>query len=162
MHNYHKPAYRRGKSTEQKVVETILKGLWWIVSLPFRLIFNKNKSKSRYLGDTTETVDNTYVQNKLQEIDELVKLGSPSNFSRAVLEGDKLLDHILKGLRTPGLTMGDRLRAAQNRFSSEGYNAAWQAHKIRNELVHNSQYEITDFMARDAINNFKKAIRELM
>lgn len=154
VRNYH-------KSTEQKAVEGLLKGLWWLISLPFRLIFG-GKAGGGYRQIQAESLDKNYVYQKLQEIEELIKLGHPSNFSRAVLEGDKLLDHILKSLRTPGLTMGDRLRAARNRFSPETYSAAWQAHKIRNELVHNSQYEITDFMAREAVGNFKKAIGELV
>jgi hypothetical protein len=82
--------------------------------------------------------------------------------SRAVLEADKILDHVLKGLRAPGLTMGDRLKASKNRFSPEGLDAAWHGHKVRNEIVHSSQYEITDFVAREAISNFKKALDELV
>ncbi len=77
------------------------------------------------------------------------------------MEADKLLDHLLKSHRTPGLTMGDRLKASHKRFSKSGYDAAWKAHKVRNELVHNSKYEITDFIAKETITNFKKAIDEL-
>ena len=95
------------------------------------------------------------------EIEQLLALGKPSNNARAVLEADKLLDHILKGLRTPGLTMGDRLKASHNKFSPEAYDAAWKAHKIRNELVHNSTFELMDFSAKSAISNFEKAIDEL-
>lgn len=156
---YHVRNYR--KSTEQKAIETLLKGLWWLISLPFRLLFGQKKSGGGYANVKAETLDHQYVRDKLQEIEELIRLGRPSNFSRAILEADKLLDHILKGLRTPGLTMGDRLKASKNRFSESGYNAAWQAHKVRNELVHNSQYEITDFITCEAIENFKKAIGEL-
>jgi DNA-binding LacI/PurR family transcriptional regulator len=79
-----------------------------------------------------------------------------------VLEADKLLDHLLKGHRAPGLTMGDRLKASEHRFSREAYNSAWNGHKVRNEIVHNAQYQLTDFMARAAIENFQKAIGELI
>jgi len=147
------------KSTEQKAVEGFLKGLWWLISLPFRLIVGRKKT---FQAPANTVLDREFVSRKWQEIEELMKLGRPSNYSRAVLEADKLLDHILKSFRAPGLTMGDRLKASKNRFSPEGYNAVWQAHKVRNELVHNSQYEITDFMAKQAIENFQKAIDELI
>ena len=153
VHQYH-------KSTEQKIVEGFLRGLWWLLSLPYRLIVGK-KSKGSHAPAYTE-FDQDFIKNKWQEIEELMKLGRPSNYSRAVLAADNLLDHFLKSFRAPGLTMGDRLKASKNRFSPEGYHAAWQAHKIRNELVHNSQYEITDFMAKEAIENFKIALRELV
>lgn len=155
-----KPFLRTGKSTEQKIVEGFFKGLWWVVALPYKLIFGKKRNFMS--SGQSVALDQNFIATKWQEIEELVKLGHPSNFSRAVLEGDKLLDHILKGLRVPGLTMGDRLKASRNKFSPEAYDAAWRAHKVRNEIVHSSQYEITDFMAREAIGNFKKAIGELV
>lgn len=159
VHRYHKSG-RSAESSEQKIAEGIFRGLWWVVSLPFKLVFGKKSSSTNNYQSVD--FDQNYIKQKWQEIEELMKLGRPSNFARAILEADKLLDHILKGLRTPGLTMGDRLKSSKNRFSHEGLDAAWRAHKIRNEIVHNSQYEITDFIAREAITNFKKAIGELV
>jgi hypothetical protein len=107
-------------------------------------------------------LDRQFVDNKWREIDELIRLGKPSNNARAILEADKLLDHVLKGLRVPGLTMGDRLKASRKRFSPEVYDLAWQAHKVRNELVHNAEFEIMDYTAKDAIEKYKKAVNELI
>ncbi|HBO60593.1 TPA: hypothetical protein DD449_02835 [Candidatus Berkelbacteria bacterium] len=151
--------YRSEKSTEQKVIEGFLKGLWWLISLPFRLLFGKRKF---HQGQAATSLDQAFVKEKYAEMDQLLQLGGQSNFSRAVLEGDKLLDHVLKSFRAPGLTMGDRLKASKNRFSPEGYDAAWKAHKVRNEIVHNAEYQLMDYMAKDVINNFKKAIEELL
>lgn len=151
--------YYNKKTAEQKVIEGFFRALWWLVTLPYRLFFGKRRISSDY---STPDLDPNFVTNKWREIEELMRLGRPSNFSRAVLEADKLLDHILKGLRAPGLTMGDRLKASKNRFSPEGLDAAWRGHKIRNEIVHSSQYEITDFVAKEAIENFKTAIGELV
>lgn len=153
MHNYH-------KSTEQKAIEGFLKGLWWLISLPFRLLFGK-KGGGKHGGYQSESLDADYVRQKWAEIEELMRLGSPSHYARAVLEADKLLDHVLKGLRTPGLTMGDRLKASKNRFSPEGLDAAWRAHKVRNELVHNSDFQVMDYTAKEAIQNFHKALKEI-
>ncbi|HLB95980.1 MAG TPA: hypothetical protein VJK26_03720 [Patescibacteria group bacterium] len=147
------------KSTEQKIVEGFFKSLWWLISLPFKLVFGKRSVAQ--MGQT-ESLDPNFVASKWKEIEELMRLGRPSNYARAVLESDKLLDHILKGLNAPGPTMGDRLKASKNRFSPEGLDAAWRGHKVRNEIVHSSEYQITDFMAREAIGNFKKAIGELI
>jgi hypothetical protein len=135
-----------------------LRILWAIISWPARLLFGKSKTK---VSDG-RGIDRGYIDSKWQGIEELMQLGSPSNYSRAVLEADKLLDHILKGFRMPGTTMADRLKASQNKFSKEGYDAAWKAHKVRNELVHNSQFELMDYSAKSAIENYKKAIDELI
>jgi len=141
--------------------ENFLRVLWTVISWPFRLLFGKMSAQGRSASGGKVELDKSYIQTKWQEIEQLMQLGSPSNYSRAVLEADKLLDHILKGFRAPGMTMGDRLKASQNRFSQEGYDATWKAHKVRNELVHNSQFELMDYSARQAIANFKKAIDEL-
>ena len=143
------------KSPEEK----LLRILWAIISWPFKLIFGKKTASGMF---PTGGIDRGYVETKWQEIEELMKLGRPSNLIRAVLEADKLLDHLLKGHRLPGLTMGDRLKAGRKKFSADAYNAAWQAHKVRNELVHNSQFELMDYHARAVIANFKKAIDELV
>ncbi len=149
VHQYH---HKEG------ILEGLLKAIWFIVSLPLKLLFGKRR------GDSPRQValDRTFVHTKWQEIEQLMKLGQPSNYARAVLEADKLLDHILKSYRAPGMTMGDRLKASQNKFSQEGYNAAWQAHKVRNELAHSTTYELMDYTAKAAIVNYKKAIDELI
>lgn len=158
--NYHVHHYHNRKSTEQKAVEGLLKGLWWLISWPFKLIFgHKNKVKQ---PEAMVTADLEFVNNKMREIDQLMDLGSPSNFTKAVLEADKLLDHILKSYRAPGMTMADRLKSSRKRFSDEGYNAAWRGHIIRNELVHNVQFELMSYNAQETIENYTKAIEELM
>jgi len=156
---YHVRQYHNHKSTEQKAIEGFLKGLWWLVSLPFRLLFGKKKNMQ---SPAKTSLDAQFVSQKRQEIEGLMQLGGPSNFSHAVLEADKLLDHILKSYRAPGLTMGDRLKASKNRFSHEGYNAAWKGHKVRNEVVHSAEYQLMDFSAKEAISNFNMAIKELV
>lgn len=151
--------YQVHRYNHQSPEEKFLRILWAVISWPFKLIFGK---KSDAGTSRTEGIDRGFIETKWREIEELMKLGRPSNFSRAVLEADKMLDHLLKGHRLPGLTMGDRLKAGRQKFSKEAYNAAWQAHKVRNELVHNSQFELLDYHARETIANFKKAIDELM
>lgn len=153
VHRYHDD----GKNEDPLI--SILKVIWWIISLPFRLLFGKKFGAYSPKG---EALDRGFVRSKWQEIEQLIRLGNPSNHSRAVLEADKLLDHILKGFRAPGMTMADRLKASRNRFSPEGYNAAWKAHKVRNELVHNAQYQLMDYEAKDTINNFKIALNDLV
>jgi len=155
VHQYHSQ-----KSTEEKLLSAIGRGLWWIFSAPFRFLFGKKGSK--YQAEKTGGLDQGYVSQKWQEIEQTLVLGKPLNNARAVMEADKLLDHILKGLRAPGLTMGDRLKASRKRFSDEAYDAAWKAHKVRNEVVHNSQFELMDYHAKEAIENFKKSIDELI
>jgi len=156
--SYQVHRYREGQKSGN-ILESILKTIWWLITLPFKLLFGRRKSGQRAAGGG---LDRGFIHSKWQEIEQLMRLGSPSNFARAVLEADKLLGHVLKGFRAPGMTMADRLKASRNRFSPESYDAAWKGHKVRNELVHNAQYQLMDYEAKDTISNFKKALDELI
>ena len=147
------------KSTEQKAIENLLKGLWWLISWPFKRISHRRKTKQ---PEALVSADKEFIQKKWLEIDQLMELGRPSNYAKAVLEADKLLDHVLKSFRAPGTTMADRLKASRKKFSDEGYNAAWRGHIIRNELVHNAQFELMSYNAQETIKNYQKAIDELI
>lgn len=54
----------------------------------------------------------------------------------SLVELDKLLDFALKNKRVKGETLGERLKNAKSMFNKSDYNALWEAHKLRNQLVH--------------------------
>lgn len=102
------------------------------------------------------------IKRKWDEIEGLMKLGRPSNFKNAILEADKLLDHVLKLYGYRGQTMGDRMKSLpRDSYSREFFNDMWDAHKVRNEMAHNINYEVMDFEARQAIGQFKSVLRDL-
>jgi len=102
------------------------------------------------------------IARKWQEIEQHMNIGKPSNFKTAILEADKLLGHVLKLLGYRGETMGDRMKAIpRNKHSREFFDNMWQSHKLRNEMVHNMNYEVQAFEAREAINKFRKVLQEL-
>ncbi|MDX1765641.1 MAG: hypothetical protein R3313_01665 [Candidatus Saccharimonadales bacterium] len=76
----------------------------------------------------------------------------------AVIEADKLLDKALKQSRFPGETMGDRLKSAEK--SLKNYQAVWDAHKLRNRLVH-EDVKLKKSQASSAISTFRAALKGL-
>ena len=102
------------------------------------------------------------ISRKWTEIEQIIALGKPSNFKTAILEADKLLDHILKLYGYKGQTMGERMKAIpRQKYSKEFFDNMWQAHKLRNEMVHNLNYEVQHFEASEAIAKFKKVLGDL-
>ncbi|MEK7473959.1 MAG: hypothetical protein AAB668_04565 [Patescibacteria group bacterium] len=77
----------------------------------------------------------------------------------AVIEADKLVDGVMKSMLIPGETMGERLKAAQ--YSYPDIRKVWLAHKLRNQLVHDSTFEITHGQAKRALKDFHAALRTL-
>lgn len=121
-----------------------------------------SSSKKPYIRMGLSPADEQIVKTKWVQIEELVKLGNPSRFKSAIMEADKLLDFTLKNLGYPGNGLADRMKAIpRDKYSREFFNDMWEAHKVRNEVVHSVEYEIHSAVAGDAINKFKKTFREL-
>ena len=95
-----------------------------------------------------------------QKVEELLSLGKPSQLKQGVIESDKIVDGVLREL-CYGSSMGERLKSARELFDRDVYNALWEAHKVRNSLVHESSYDPPYYICREAIQKFKNALLAL-
>ncbi len=77
----------------------------------------------------------------------------------AVIEADNLLDSVLKSLMMPGETLGERLKSAG--YSYPGIRQVWGAHRLRNQLVHDSTFDLRTAQARSALRDYKSALQVL-
>lgn len=77
----------------------------------------------------------------------------------AIIEADKLLDNVLKSLSMPGETLGERLKVAC--YKHPHLRKVWSAHKLRNQLVHDTTFELSQQQAKAAINDYRAALRAL-
>lgn len=77
----------------------------------------------------------------------------------AILNADKLLDTALKARGFAGETMGERMKSARSTFSNN--NAIWAAHKLRNQIAHESDVSIKPKTARYALKAFKQALKDV-
>ena len=74
----------------------------------------------------------------------------------AVLEGDKLLDLLLRKRGYRG-TLGEKLKKAGRDFPH--IQDLWDAHKLRNQLAHELNVKIEPRDAKRSIMAYKKAFR---
>jgi hypothetical protein len=80
----------------------------------------------------------------------------------SVIEADKLLDYCMKEMKVKGETMGERLKNAKSYFDKNAYNNIWEAHKVRNQLVHEVDFSITNVQVAKSVDALIKGIRELL
>lgn len=92
-------------------------------------------------------------------IEQQFKKEEPSSYHLAVLNADKLVDQALRELDVKGQTMGERMKNSANRFSNR--NGIWTAHKLRNVIAHESDAHVSYESARQALNNFRQALKDL-
>lgn len=98
-------------------------------------------------------IDFLTIQNSLQK-------ENPSSYSMTIIKGDKLLDKALCEIGTPGRTMGDRLKkVGKERFSE--LNSVWHAHKLRNQIAHEPDFEPSYTQASHALETYKQALKDL-
>jgi len=101
--------------------------------------------------------DRALIINKWQEIERLME---NDRAKEAIFEADKLLDHIFRKINLRGETFADRLRSAEKMLFN--YQDIWTAHKLRNKLAHEMDWQVSFREAKQAIDIFDQAIRRLI
>lgn len=96
---------------------------------------------------------------KWKSIEEMAGANNEMSHKLAVMEADKLFDHVLKALGFGGSTLAERLKLAAYRYPN--IRNVWPAHAARNRMVHEATYHLSGGTARDAIRRFRAALREL-
>ncbi len=77
----------------------------------------------------------------------------------AVAEADKLLDYVLRKQRYGGEKMSERIKKAEIKFKDR--EAIWQAHKLRNRIVHEPGFEVGKDRARNAVSAIRQGLKDL-
>jgi len=89
------------------------------------------------------------LERRWQEAEEL-----DSKYS--VIEADKLVDTVLKRAGLQGESMADRLRSTEKLVPRRVYQEMWDAHKLRNQLIHEDDYRLNTQYATEALWKMKK------
>ena len=104
--------------------------------------FNVEDYQARFLA----------IENKLNK-------DNAATFALSIINGDKLLDKALIEMGIPGKTMGDRLKRAGSKFSN--LDSVWRAHKLRNVIAHENDFELSYRQAANALAIYKQALKDL-
>lgn len=92
-------------------------------------------------------------------IEQQLQKDNTASYQLCVLNADKLLDHALKERGVKGETMGERMKVLQTTWSNA--NAVWGAHKLRNQVAHESDVQLSYDLARRALAGFKQALKDV-
>jgi hypothetical protein len=98
------------------------------------------------------------VKAKWIEIEQLSASGS-MGAKMAIVEADKLLDGVLKSMMMHGETLGERLKFAGYKYPE--LRNVWPAHRLRNQIVHESTFSVSERHARAALHDYEKALKSI-
>ena len=100
------------------------------------------------------------VEGKWQKIKNRLESGIESEAKLAVIEADSMLDGILNRMGFGGRTLGERLDRL-TAVSLPNIEEVRQAHKIRNNIVHDPTYRLDLEEAKKMISVYEKALTDL-
>jgi hypothetical protein len=98
------------------------------------------------------------IQKRWHEIEKISESGA-MGAKMAIMEADKLLDSALKSMMMSGNTLGERLKFAVYKYPQ--LRNVWNAHRLRNRIVHEASFEPGLGETRAAIRDFKRALQTL-
>ncbi len=102
------------------------------------------------------------VEKELSNIIRINNLPTVEAAQSALVKTDKLLDYCLKNRKVPGDSMGLRLKNGKKYFSKTQYSNIWEAHKIRNKIVHDIEVRISRNVLIKHTNYLKSGVKALL
>jgi len=154
MSNYYRSKRNQQKNIPEIIFSAIFQGIGLLFGGLYRLIFLKNRRP--------KSVSRQFYLDKWREIETLAGKADDSSGYQAIINADKLMDHLLIDLGLSGNNTGDRLRVLEKHSNRELVQTAWSAHKVRNQLVHQVGHKINKNQIQQTIADFKKIIFSLI
>jgi hypothetical protein len=145
---------------------------WFILgSILLGLIFFIIKTKSNLLDQKEKIIYDTVISSqqkeqagdksaRWQDITGLVKSEDPNNWKVAIMNADILLAEVLDEHGYGAATVGDQLQLAQ-KDNLKTLQYAWDAHKVRNKISHDAQFNLGQREAQTAISFYEKFFSEI-
>ena len=146
-----------------KIISFIISSLL-LIAVVF-LIFQIRKQIKKSLEIIAESVaapglPKKALTKKWQSILDKLAKDDENGYKLAVIEADKVFDDLLKRIGYQGEDMGERLRQLTP-AQTANLDEIWQAHKLRNQIVHEPDFKLTHSQAERAVEIFQRALEDL-
>lgn len=112
-----------------------------------------------YMNKGPKHLNQDLYRSKWLAIEQQLKRDEVSSYQLSVINADKLVDQALRDRGVNGQTMGERLKNAPKLFSN--LQPLWNAHKLRNQIAHETNIHMTYDDARRALAAFKQALKDI-
>jgi len=147
--------------------------LFWLkfgsysVSLLFIFAISILLSRSRatwWVGERLDSFKKVKLPERIEKdwakIKDRMEKEDEASLKLAVIEADNMLDGILKRMGLEGKDMGERLEKL-NAQQLTFINDIWDAHRLRNLIVHQSDILLTKNQVEKAVGAYEEALKEL-
>ncbi len=102
------------------------------------------------------------IAKKWKLISNRLKSASESDWKIAIIEAEAFLDEIFEEIGFEGETFGQKLKKMKGSgFSEVTIESIWQAHKVRNGIVHDPNYKLNSEQAKKTLLIYEKTLNDL-
>jgi len=159
------------------VIDPQLPRIFWIIKIVFIsislillgliifLIIKASWFKYKYLESYTEFLRYRPYGVKKEfkkwaKINKRLESGKEADYKMAVIEADDILKEVFQKMKYKGEFLDDILKQVNERVLPS-VEQVKKAHEIRNEIVHNSDFQFTQDQAKNVLKVYQQALREL-
>lgn len=128
----------------------------FVKSLEYRPKFYRNPKRAKKTFATRDP----QLQKRWKTLLEKSKSNPPQSYTLAIIEADKFVDDVLKKMGLQGEHMADRLERLGS-SDLKTLDRLWRVHRIRNELVHNTDFNISRVDAGEVLEGYEVFLKEL-
>jgi hypothetical protein len=119
----------------------------------------KMEAYSEAFSQKSFTVPKKKMLKKWTEIQQRAQSTYEADYKLALLDADKLFDETLKIMGFAGKDMGERLKMVNSKQLSN-IDDVWWAHKLRNQMVHETRSKTARGDVQRAIATFERSLKE--
>lgn len=132
------------------------------IFLFFIILFIKKASaiKNLIIPREINQLEKDKFKTKWQGLLKSLESSQENDWKFAIIEADNLIDEILKINGYKGKTLSDRLKSLK-KSGFKNIDCLWQAHKIRNKIVHERKFKIQLNEVKNIIDFYRIALVEL-
>lgn len=117
--------------------------------------------KNEKILEKSEPDNNGIINERWQLVGKYYNSANPSDWKLAIIESDIMLYEILDKSGFGGNSIGEMLKNT-DKSKLKNLDAAWSAHKVRNEIAHSGlEYILTRQAVEKAIADYEKVFDEL-
>ncbi|MEK7066180.1 MAG: hypothetical protein AAB965_01240 [Patescibacteria group bacterium] len=96
-----------------------------------------------------------------EDITDHIDSENEAQWKLALIDSDKILDDALREAGYVGVGVGELLKDADVKHGFKSLQDAWEAHKTRNRIAHESGFQLTKHEAKNAVERYKRAFQDL-
>ena len=109
---------------------------------------------------TTRSYGSSRIVKRWKKTRSRLAFPSESEHKLAIIEADGILNEIVEKMGYKGETLGDKL-SQLTPVQFPNLEKAWQAHKIRNNIVHDPDYQLSLEDAKRALEIYEQIFQDL-